>query len=57
MCNYTTVMQDLEHVEPYSVAVEMMKPGNGDKLIVLHVYTSVETISHHQFYLAPISDS
>jgi hypothetical protein len=35
---FMAAIKDLEHVVPYDLALDLMKPGNGDKLIVLHGY-------------------
>ena len=40
---FMAAVKDLEHVAPYDLALDLMKPGNGDKLIVLHGYQENET--------------
>ena len=35
---FMAAVKDLEHVVPYDLALDLMKPGNGDKLLVVHGY-------------------
>jgi hypothetical protein len=35
---FVASIKDLSHTAPYYVALDLMKPGKGDKLVVLHVY-------------------
>ncbi len=38
---FVAAIKDLEHVQPYTVAADLMKPGNGDRLIVVHIHNGV----------------
>ena len=35
---FLCAIKDLDHVVPYDIAFDLMKPGNGDKLLVLHIF-------------------
>jgi len=39
---FVCAVKDLEHVEPYVITLDLIKPGNGDKLFVVHVYSSTD---------------
>ena len=42
---FLCAIKDLEHVAPYDSALDLMKPGNGDQLLVLHGYKDDESHS------------
>jgi hypothetical protein len=39
---FVAAIKDLEHVEPYDVAHALLKPGNGDILVVIHLHLKNE---------------
>lgn len=39
---FVAAIKDLVHLGPYTTALELMKPGNGDICLVIHVHTHVK---------------
>jgi hypothetical protein len=37
---FVCAIKSLEHIEPYNLCLDLAKPGNGDKVYILHVYNN-----------------